>query len=707
MHSSLRSAPALPGFDQPLSNELETRMPSSLSYTLKDRRPFAGGHEFGDVGAYELLSGDIEFLADPNASDLSTVVDLDKAARNKEGLVAYKAGFNVLKPLDIAKGNGRLFFDYGNRGNKRALQFFNDAKPSNLPVDLAHAGNGFLMRRGYALAWLGWQGELLPGEGRLVLDAPIATAGGEPIRGWVRTEYLATHPDTYVFPLSSLVTARSYPTSNMDPSHARLTRRRYALSQRQEIPAQAWSFARLEGGIGVDSQGAEQGIVPSQHHVFLHEGFQPGWIYELVYLAQDPLVLGLGHVAVRDFASFLKFDDKDAAGQPNLLGQGALRPQKAYAWGRSQTGRCIRDFVYGGFNADAKGRRVFDGVMPHVAGGGKMWMNQRFANLTVLPGQEYENHFTPADRFPFSYAACTDVHSGRTDAILKRPQTDPLVIHTDSSSEYWHRRASLVLTDTQGQDLPQPDNVRVYLWSSSQHFSAPGPLRPSAGISKNYQNNVSTSFFFRALLDRLDAWATHGNPPPASRTPLRRDGTLCDFDTWKTQFPSIPGQTVPASPSTLEVVDFGPDLDHGDVHREPRVLQGKAYPIFVPAVDEDGLDIAGIKAPAVCAPLGTYVGWSMRKREFGNGAMVGTTGSYIPLPESPEEQRATVDPRRSILSRYRSAEEYVSAIESAAAALVDEKFMLEEDKLRAVEEARNWGRPRHDTLLGSDEFLDA
>jgi hypothetical protein len=688
-----------------LECDLETRMPSSLSYILKDRRLFASGHEFGDVGAYELLSGDIEFLADPDAPDLANVIDLDRATRNERGLVAYRADFNLLKPLDMAKGSRRLFFDYGNRGNKRALQFFNDAKSSNLPIDLAHAGNGFLMRRGYAIAWLGWQGDLLAGEGRLVLEAPTATTDGEPIRGWARTEYVATSPNTYVFPLSSLVTAKSYPTSNLDPAHACLTRRRYALSKREVIGPHAWSFARLENGIGVDSQGAEQGIVPSSQHLYLHKGFELGWIYELCYMAQDPMVLGLGHVAVRDYVSFLKFDDEDAAGQPNLLGPRALRPDKAYAWGRSQTGRAIRDFVYGGFNADAKGRRVFDGVMPHVAGAGKLWMNQRFANITVLPGQQYENHFTPADRFPFSYAACTDVHTGLTDAILKRPETDPLVIHTDSSSEYWHRRASLVLTDTQGRDLPQPENVRIYLWSSSQHFSAPGPIRPSAGIAKNYQNNVSTSFFFRALLDCLDAWATHGAPPPPSHTPLRSEHTLVDYDTWKTQFPSIPGQTIPPSPSTLEVVDFGPDLEHGDVHREPRLVEGKAYPIYVPAVDGDGLDIAGVRAPAVSAPLGTYVGWSMRKREFGNGAMVGTTGSYIPLPESPEEQRETGDPRRSILTRYRSAEGYRNAIKNAATALVGERFMLKEDRARAVEEARVWGRPRHDTLLGSDEIL--
>lgn len=682
-------------------------MPSSLSYTLHSRHLFADGHKFGDTGAYELLSGDIHFLADPQAPDLANVVDLNKAARNEHGLVAYRADFNLLKPVDMQAGNKRLFFDYGNRGNKRSLQFFNDATPSNLPSKLEHAGNGYFMRRGYTIGWLGWQGDLRPGDGRLVLDAPTATDGDQPLRSWVRIEYIPTQPDTYVFPLSSLVSAKSYPTSSLDTAHARLTRRRYALSERQEIPAHAWSFARIESGSGVDNQGAEQAIVPSHQHIFLHEGFQRGWIYELSYLAENPIVLGLGHVAVRDFVSFLKFDDQDSLGQPNLLGQKDCRIQKSYAWGRSQTGRCIRDFVYAGFNADAQGRRVFDGVMPHVAGAGKMWMNQRFANIMLMPGQEYENHFTPADRFPFSYASCTDVHSGHTDAILKRPETDPLVIHTDTAAEYWHRRASLVHTDTQGEDLPQPDNVRIYLWSSSQHFASPGPIRPSYGLSKNYQNNVSTSIFFRSLLDCLDAWATHGTPPPASKIPLRSNGTLCDFNTWKSQFPKIPGQTIPDSPSTLELIDYGPNLEQGDIHREPRIVAGKSYPVQVPAVNEDGLDIAGLRAPTVSAPLGTYTGWSMRKRELGNGSMVSITGSYIPLPESPEERRMTNDPRRSILERYGCINGYVKAITQAAETLIADKLMLEEDKAAVIDEARDWGRPRHDTLLGVGDVLES
>jgi len=203
---------------------------------------------------------------------------------------------------------------------------------------------------------------------------------------------------------------------------------------------------------------------------------------------------------------------------------------------------------------------------------------------------------------------------------------------------------------------------------------------------------VSTSFLFRALLDCLDAWATDGTPAPVSRVPSRGDATLCDAHAWATQFPANPGLVVPAGPSTLELVDFGPDLDHGDNYPEPRLAKGKTYSILVPAVDHDGLDVAGFRAPNVLAPLGTYTGWSMRKRELGNGAMmVGITGSYIPFPESPEERQATRDPRMSILERYGNARGYVKAIEQACEALIADRLMLEKDRDRLVAEARDWG----------------
>jgi hypothetical protein len=277
------------------------------------------------------------------------------------------------------------------------------------------------MRRGYTVVWLAWQGDLLPGNGRMVLDLPIA-----PVTGPVRVEFIANRLGITTFPLSGHASTRSYPTVSLDPREARLTRRCYPDDPRIPIPSESWRFARVEGGVGLDNQGAKQALIPSDTHIHIPGGFEPGWIYELVYTGRDPLVLGLGHAAVRDFVSFLRYAAADHAGLGKI--------EKAYAWGRSQTGRCIRDFVYRGFNTDAAGRRVFDGVLPHVAGAGRKWLNHRFANAVVSGGQQYEDHFNPADTFPFSYAETTDHLSGRRDAILKRPETDPLVIHTQTAT---------------------------------------------------------------------------------------------------------------------------------------------------------------------------------------------------------------------------------------------------------------------------------
>ncbi|HET7880541.1 MAG TPA: alpha/beta hydrolase domain-containing protein [Acetobacteraceae bacterium] len=674
-----------------MTNRIELRIDECI--------PFAGGHPLGDVGTYERLSGRAHFAVDPRAVAQADVVDLDKAPVDLAGLVRFAADFMILKPVELSRGNRRVFYDYGNRGHKRALQFYNDAPHSNAPITPAHAGNGFFMRRGYAVAWLAWEGDMLPGDGRMVLDVPVATDGGTPITGRIRAEYIAETPGITCFPLSGRVAAHSYATVSLDNRDAVLTRRRYPYDPPQVIPSEQWRFACAEAGSGGETQSLEHAVVPSDRHIYLPAGFQPGWIYELVYTAKDPLVHGLGHVAVRDFISFLKYDT--SAANP-LRGT-----EKAYAWGRSQTGRCLRDFVYRGFNADVAGRRVFDGVLPHVAGAGRKWLNHRFASPIVSGGQQYEDHFNIADSFPFSYAWSIDHLTGRQDAILKRPETDPLVFHTQTATEYWVRRGSLAHTDTEGNDLPQPDNVRVYCWSSSQHFSDPLLRGPSRGHGQNFSNVVSTSMFFRANLDAMDAWATHGTSPPPSRIPLRADGTMVPIEEWRRQFPAIPGVAIPASPNVLPLLDFGPDVERGILREPPRLVPagntpdspGKQYTVLVPSVDRDGNDVPGVRAPTVAAPLGTYTGWNPRVRGHGHGAQLRFEGSYIPFPESPEERRVTGDPRASILERYPDKAAYVAAITAAARELVGQRLMLEEDVERCAEAAADWGRPRHDVSL--------
>ena len=666
-------------------------MTNGMELLISERFAFADGHEFGAVGAYERLNGRAHFALDPQAAAQQGITDIENAPTDKDGLVCFIGDFSILKPVDPERGNRRVFFDYGNRANKRMLQFFNDALASNDPRTLAHAGNGFLMRRGYTVVWLAWQGDLLPGNGRLLLDLPVARERSGPITGSVRVEYIANRAGITTFPLSGHASTRSHPTVSLDPREASLTRRRYPYDERIPVPAESWSFARIEGGVGLDNQGAEQAVISSDTHIHIPGGFELGWIYELVYTGRDPLVLGLGHAAVRDFVSFLRYSEENPA---NL---GPI--EKAYAWGRSQTGRCMRDFVYRGFDADALGRKVFDGILPHVAGAGRKWLNQRFANAVVSGGQQYEDHINPADSFPFSYAETTDHLIGRRDAILKRPETDPLVIHTQTSTEYWQRRGSLVHTDTRGNDLPQPDTVRIYCWASSQHFADPTSAKLERGIRQNYLNTVATSMLFRATIDAMDRWATKGVAPPESRIPRRADGTLVTFEEWRRQFPRIPGVATPSGPNLLPLLDFGPDFERGLLKEPPAVVPGDGYMVLVPAIDEDGNERAGVRAPMVQAPLGTYCGWNLRARGFGHGAMHEFSGSYIPLPESPEERRMTGDPRKSILERYPNAHAYATAITAAARQLVEDGFMLEEDIERAVAAAVNWGRPRHDTEL--------
>ncbi len=667
----------------------------SVEIRIDDRRSFAGGHRFGDAGSYERLSGRVLFAVDPDAPAQADVVDIQNAPRDADGMVRFAADFMILRP---EHGNGRVLFDYGNRGHKRALQFFNDATHSNDPVSLAHAGNGFLMRRGYGVAWLAWEGDIMPGDGRLVLDVPVATDNGAPITGRVRTEIIVDAPGTTSLPLSGRVAAWSYPVAN--PDDAVLTRRRYPYDPPEVVPPADWCFGQRIAGAAAEAGGAESALVPSDSFIHYPSGFRPGWIYELIYTARDPKLMGLGHVAVRDFVSFLKYDH--SAGNP-LAGT-----QKVYGWGRSQTGRCIRDFVYRGYNADAAGRRVFDGVMPHVAGAGRKWLNHRFASPIVSGGQQYEDHFNIADSFPFSYAWSRDHLTGREDAILKRPETDPLVFHTQTATEYWARRGSLVHTDTQGNDLPQPDNVRVYFWSSSQHSANPLLAAPVRGVGQNLSNTVATSMLFRAMLDAMDRWATDGTLPPASRMPTHADGTLVEYPRWRRQFPAIPGVVPLLEPNALPLLDFGPDAERGLLREPPELVRGRndpdgapglRYTVLVPSVDADGNDVPGVRAPMVAAPLGTYTGWNPRARGYGHGVQWRFEGSYIPFSDTQSERAATGDPRRSIQERYPDWRAYQAAIVKAAETLVGWGLMLEEDVARCADAAVGWNPARHNTSL--------
>jgi len=649
-------------------------MDTQVRLRIDTREPFADGMAFGEVGPYERLAGRVRFAIDPNDPANRVIVDLDHAPRNAAGLVEYSTDVYILKPLELGRGNRRLLYDVNNRGNIRAVQFFNDARHSNTPRTVEHAGNGFLMRRGYTVVASGWQGDILPGEGRLTIQVPTAHENGSAMTGVVRTEFITDEPGVTCLPLSGNDYTSSYEAVSLDTRSATFTYRSHEADPRQPIPSDAWQFAQLNG------HGDPQS---STGHCYLPSGFRPGWIYELIYTAKNPLVLGLGFTGVRDLLAFLRHADADAEGTANPLKHGSIGIDKAYGWGRSQSGRFLRELVYRGFNQDMQGRRVFDAIAPHVAGGGRIILNYRFAQPGRHPRQ-HEDHLFPSDQFPFAYRMLADPLTGKTDGILIHPETDPLVIHTQTSSEYWQRRGSLVHTDPLGNDLRDHDYARIFLFSSSQHHADPnsGPLR---GAYRGLSNPLNTTPLLRALLDALDAWATHSTPPPASRVPTRTDGTLVSAAEVKARFPQIPGVVCPRHPDRLFVQEHGPEFERGMIAKEPpEENKTKEYAVLVPQIDANGNDQPGIRTPHIEAPLATFTGWNLRLPGCAENDLASLNGSYLPLAKTARERQASGDTRPSLEERYRSRAHYVRAIAMAAQRLVEQRLLLEEDADRYV-----------------------
>ena len=395
--------------------------------------------------------------------------------------------------------------------------------------------------------------------------------------------------------------------------------------------------------------------------------------------------MGLGYVTSRDFVAFLRHAAKDDRGQPNpVAGLDTVLCQ-----GISSSGMYYRDYLYFGFNEDELGRRVCDGVHIHVAGAQRLFLNYRFAQPNPFT-QQHRERYVPDVNFPVRYASARDPISGRADAILKRPATDPKIIHTDTSNEYWQFRASLVGTDADGkQDIADPPNVRRYLLSSTQH----GWYKTDAahyGIGnrqcEQLVNATHTGVVLRALIVDLEDWVRKGIAPPDSRVPRIGDGSLVSPD--RLAFPAIPNVTYAGLYNGSGERDFGPRT-----HNNAGVID-KLFPdilsthrILVPQVDRIGNDSAGIRHPWVQVPVATLTGWNTRRPEFGGDNLCDLLGSTIPLPQTQQQARAANDPRPSLEALYRDKQDYVDQVTRAAKALEKDRLMLPEDVQEIIREA--------------------
>ncbi len=632
---------------------------------VTSRSDINDGQPFGPAGAYEKIEGRVYFAVNPADAHNRAIVDLDKAPRNAQGEVEFSADLYLLKPKDMSKGNGAVLFEVSNRGGKGIVRIVNGGSGA------AEFGDGFLMRQGYVIAWIGWQFDVGPQNRNLALQAPIAHHAAGTIRGLVRSDFTVSEK-RFDMPLGHILLGpeggRSYPVDDPASPQNVLTVRDAPESPRQMVPRKDWSFARLEQGQ----------LTPDPRFIHLNPGFVPGKIYEVVYVAKDPAVAGLGLAAVRDFLSSLKYDPQ------------AVAPvHRAYAVGISQSGRFLRHFLYQDFNADEQGRQVMDGVISHVAGAGRGSFNHRFAQPS-RDAQPMSSLFFPTDLFPFTDLPETDPETrekaGLLDAAM-RSHTAPKIFYTNTSYEYWGRAAALIHTSPDGAtDLSPAPNTRIYFFAGLQHFSDAFPPQKATPGNPDYtsqqrHNPNPIRWFWRALITDMNEWVSKGTEPPASVYPKISDKTLVRFTSWR--FPKIPGVKTPREISLAYRLDLGPQWKQGIIANEPPKV-GKPFAVLVPQTDSDGNDLGGVRLPELQVALATYTGWNLRDPSIGApDRRESFLGSFLPFPRNAEERQKTGDPRPSVAERYASREQYLGQYAEAAKKLVGQRFMLEED-LQAV-----------------------
>jgi hypothetical protein len=668
-----------------ISIGLGAAQPTSARVTqivINSRVPAYGGVVFPHTGAYEQLDGTAYYEVDPNDPLNEVITDIKLAPRNARGNVEFSADISILKPVDMSKSNGVLFYEDVNRGNKNTPAF-------NIGGSVTAPGDGFLESRGYTMAWAGWEGDITSG---VKINLPIAhNPDGSTITGRVRAEYILTAAASTV----DVTAPPAYEAVSTNNFGATLTMRVHQTDPRVLIPNSQWAFA--------DCSSTPFPGAPSTLKVCLQGGFDTNHIYELLYTAKNPTVTGLGFVASRDFVSFLRNNDKRGTSSAlvNPLGDSI---KYTLIYGSSQSGRWIRTFIELGMNEDEGGRRVIDGAIPHKSSN-RGAFNIRFAQPTRLSGTQHTEQQYPGpespETFEVSFDPVSGVHAGQLDRC-RRSHTCPKITHTNSDTEWWQAVMSLDTTDSSGRvDLPVAPEVRIYQFAGTQHgggdpLSQPPAVLPSFPVNCQLRSN-SNPFLWeqRALLEALREWVESGRePPPSTYSTLRNHSLVAPG---QVHYPYIPAVnfTVPGITNFKFFLDRGSRFDIKDVSgimNEPPIPRG-SYTILVPKVDADGNDVDGIRNTNMQVPLGTYLGWNVRKAGFSEGDSCDLTGGFVPFFQTKSQRLAAGDPRPSLEERYPTHEVYVAKVTAAANSLVQQRFLLPEDAASIIAAANSAAVP--------------
>jgi hypothetical protein len=646
------------------------------------RFPYAEGREFGDTGAYEQIDALLTFANDPAHEANKEIIDLELAPRDSEGRVRFTADFSIVKPVDTSKGSQRLLIELPNRGRRRVIDSFNrtDADAAASP----EPGDGFLFERGLTVASIGWQWDVYADDVLMGLNPPLADLSGESDPGKNSVEIRPNiRQSTWL--LADRMHRPIKAADENDVDSGTLFVKDYEDDPNETVvPSSSWKLAK-------ETPNGPNSTEPSDEHIYLEGGFEPGKFYQFVYSTKEAPIGGAGLIALRDVTSFLKYDSTSLV---NDLGQ----LDHAIGYGVSQTGRMLRHFMYLGLNVDEQDRKVFDGLMPHIAGGRKGAFNHRFGQPS---NQSYPSY---GHLYPFADIEVDDPFSDKSDSLLKRLNelnAVPKIVYTNSSSEYWRGDCSLMHTDPLGtRDVDLDPNARMYHFTGTQHSpgSVPQNRKPGAeGALGLYDYNVvDYSPLLRAALVNLENWIANGTePPPSTHARIGEETAVPQANVLNT-FDQLPDQVTPDRSKlwVIRTIDLGERADEGVA--EYPVVEGETYPCLVSAVDSDGNEIAGVRLPDITQPVASHTGWNLRDPETGSAdQQVPMMGFSRWFPATREERDATGDIRPSIEERYSTRTDYVELVTRDTEKLVQSGFVLAQDTDLVVNNATD----RYDIAL--------
>ena len=638
---------------------------------IESTEEITNGHEFGTYGAYELIKGQIYFEFDPFHRANRRIVDIAFAPRNQAGMVEAWSDITILTPKDPEKRRGVALVEVSNRGGMFSIRYFN--RTNSVNPRTPEEGLNLLMKQGLTVIWIGWQFDVPAEDGKFKLHVPtIKNLDSTDITGLVRSDWTLDEPATHLsLGHRDQIGYRVY---DEDDAVNQLTRRVGRNGAREIIDRDLWDFGTI------DEQGQVQ-IDPQ--HIYLKGGFESGYVYELVYRAQQPVVVGLGLAAIRDVISYFKYDQR----APIKVNQGI-------AVGVSQTGRFLRHFLYQNFNQDEQDRHSYDGFMIITAGAGRGSFNHRFAQPS-RDGHRYSAFFYPTDLYPFTGASQFDPTTFKSEGLLSNLQagTKPKIFYINTGYEYWGRAASLIHTTTDGTKDVQPlPNERIYHLASGQHFVDAFPPKPDQALygARGFKGNgLDFSVNYRALLIKLIQWVESDQQPPASSYPKLSNGTLIGLH--DSEFPEIPGLDYPKQHHTAYRLDYGDRWKKGIIDQQPPIILEEFHPL-VPATDSLGNELGGIRNIEITVPLATYTPWSLRVDKPGaQEELSDFRGSYVPLARNENEAKKLTDPRPSIKQLYSSKNNYLNRVREAAETLIEQGFLLPEEKGYVILKAsRQW-----------------